>query len=172
MAVKCKAKRPRDGQPCQAYAIHGATVCVAHGGRAPAVKRKAQERLAEAEFVKQQQRRYGGPTRRDVSPSEAVLTELSWSSVHVEWLREKVAAEDGARHVDEYGKERDRLTRIAEVAARMGIEERQVALAEAMGAELLMLRERAVAQLPAAWQSKARRAFQREIEALGSGDAS
>lgn len=43
----CTAHRS-DGQPCRAYAIHGGTVCVAHGGAAPQVKRAAAERLAEA----------------------------------------------------------------------------------------------------------------------------
>jgi hypothetical protein len=118
--------------------------------------------------VKQQQRRYGGPTRRDVSPSEAVLTELSWSSTHVEWLRSQIAEERGARFIEPYGKERDRLVRIAATASQMGVQERQIALAEAMGAELIMLVARAVAQLPAAWQPQARRVLQKEIAALGS----
>jgi hypothetical protein len=46
-------------------------------------------RVALAKFERQQQRRYRGPTRREISQSEAVLRELSWSSVHVGWLREK-----------------------------------------------------------------------------------
>ena len=43
----CTAKRS-DGQPCRAPARHGATVCNAHGGRAPQVIHKAQSRVFEA----------------------------------------------------------------------------------------------------------------------------
>lgn len=42
----CNATR-RDGTPCRRPPIQGATVCRAHGGAAPQVKRKAQERLLE-----------------------------------------------------------------------------------------------------------------------------
>ena len=41
----CKAHSSRTGQPCRQVAILGGNVCVAHGGRAPQVKRKAEERL-------------------------------------------------------------------------------------------------------------------------------
>lgn len=34
--------------PCDAWAVRGGTVCVAHGGAAPQVRQKARERLAEA----------------------------------------------------------------------------------------------------------------------------
>ena len=42
--VKCSA-RTRTGNPCSRSPIKGGTVCASHGGRAPQVKRKAQERL-------------------------------------------------------------------------------------------------------------------------------
>lgn len=44
---KCKARSSRTGKPCQHAPINGGMVCVAHGGRAPQVKRKAAERLAD-----------------------------------------------------------------------------------------------------------------------------
>jgi hypothetical protein len=43
---RCKAKK-QSGDPCGAWAIKGATVCHAHGGSAPQVRRKARERLLE-----------------------------------------------------------------------------------------------------------------------------
>lgn len=45
----CKAHRASDGEPCGAFAIRGGNVCAVHGGRAPQVRRKAQQRL---EFAK------------------------------------------------------------------------------------------------------------------------
>lgn len=44
---KCTAKSSRTGRPCQHAPIKGGTVCLTHGGRAPQVKRKAAERLAD-----------------------------------------------------------------------------------------------------------------------------
>jgi hypothetical protein len=40
----CSANRA-DGNPCNGPARHGATVCNVHGGKAPQVIRKAQERI-------------------------------------------------------------------------------------------------------------------------------
>lgn len=42
---RCTAHSARTGLPCKAYAIKGATVCRTHGGSAPQVKAKAEERL-------------------------------------------------------------------------------------------------------------------------------
>lgn len=44
---KCTANRT-NGTPCERWAIAGGTVCPAHGGRAPQVKRKARQRIEEA----------------------------------------------------------------------------------------------------------------------------
>jgi hypothetical protein len=42
---RCKAHSSRTGAPCKLPAIKGGTVCQVHGGRAPQVKAKAEERL-------------------------------------------------------------------------------------------------------------------------------
>ena len=42
--ARCRA-HTQAGEPCRAWAIVGGTVCSKHGGSAPQVKRKAQERL-------------------------------------------------------------------------------------------------------------------------------
>lgn len=47
-ARRCRAHR-KDGQPCRCFAINGGYVCRIHGGAARQVKRKARERLLEAE---------------------------------------------------------------------------------------------------------------------------
>ena len=43
----CKAKSSRTGLPCKLHPITGGMVCQVHGGRAPQVKRKAAERIAD-----------------------------------------------------------------------------------------------------------------------------
>lgn len=42
---KCKAHRS-NGEPCNKWAIQGGAVCNTHGGSAPQVKMKAEERIA------------------------------------------------------------------------------------------------------------------------------
>ena len=54
----------------------------------------------------------------------------------------------------------------------MGIAERQIELAEAMGATPTLLISRVCAQLPAGVQHVARAAFQRELKALSADDVS
>lgn len=137
--------------------MQGATVCVTHGGAAPQVKRAAGKRLAVAEWAKS----FGAPAE-DADPSQTVLDEIRWSAGHVAWLRERVQDTDpealvwsvesevdrgsgplpgvdittsakANMWVQLYGQERDRLTRMCEVAHRMGIAARQVELAERVG---------------------------------------
>jgi hypothetical protein len=45
--VKCAAHSSRTGEPCQKWPIAGSNVCSTHGGSAPQVKRRAEERLRE-----------------------------------------------------------------------------------------------------------------------------
>ena len=44
---RCTAHSSRSGQPCRRWAINGGTVCATHGGRAPQVIAKAEQRLRE-----------------------------------------------------------------------------------------------------------------------------
>ena len=45
--ILCKTPR-RNGEKCRNYAVHGAEVCIKHGGNLPNVKAKARRVLAEA----------------------------------------------------------------------------------------------------------------------------
>lgn len=49
---KCTGTSKRTGGPCGNYPIHGHTVCVAHGGRAPQVKAKAARNIVEGQALK------------------------------------------------------------------------------------------------------------------------
>src|SRR4051794_22299579 len=48
--ARCVARK-RDGTPCRGRPLDGANVCRMHGGAAPQVRRKAQERLALASDI-------------------------------------------------------------------------------------------------------------------------
>jgi hypothetical protein len=47
---KCAAHSSRTGDPCRKWPISGSNVCSTHGGSAPQVKRRAEERLRELQF--------------------------------------------------------------------------------------------------------------------------
>lgn len=46
-AIQCGGRSSQTGRPCRRWSIRGGYVCPSHGGRAPQVKAKARERLAE-----------------------------------------------------------------------------------------------------------------------------
>ena len=51
-ALPCSAHRG-DGEPCEAFAIAGGTVCQAHGGTAPQARQAAERRQLEASAQRQ-----------------------------------------------------------------------------------------------------------------------
>jgi len=55
--VRCRAHRTSDGQPCAAWSVRGAYVCVKHGGAAPQVRAKAEYRMVMAGIWNQAERR-------------------------------------------------------------------------------------------------------------------
>jgi hypothetical protein len=90
---KCAAHNNR-GLPCGRPHINGGYVCASHGGRTGIAKRKAAERIAQAEADAAKIRacktlgvRFDG---LNISPTEALLEEVTWTYVHVQWLRTKV----------------------------------------------------------------------------------
>jgi hypothetical protein len=159
---RCSAQRSKGRGQCGAYAIHGATVCRAHGGRAPQVKRKAAERLALAEF----ERKYGGgEPDATADPAGVMLREIGWSSTHVAWLRSKLQ-EEGAQWADRYDRERQTLLKLAATAHQMGIAEREVRLAEELGATLVMLVNRIAGDLHVKYRATLRRSFGHHLAEL------
>jgi len=48
-AVRCTAHRS-DGEPCRAWAVRDAVICIAHGAGAPQVRRAARRKLAIANW--------------------------------------------------------------------------------------------------------------------------
>ena len=90
---KCAGHNNR-GLPCGRFKMRGMRVCYTHGGSTGIAKRKAAERIAQAEADAAKIRacktlgvRFDG---LNISPTEALLEEVTWTYVHVQWLRSKV----------------------------------------------------------------------------------
>lgn len=77
----CKAHR-NDGTPCRSYPVHGARVCRLHGGAAPQVKAKAEERAFSNKLERVMRFSIGDPTprHRGMSPEEHMLETLAQAS--------------------------------------------------------------------------------------------
>lgn len=91
MAVRCHARSARTGKPCRAWAVRGATVCAAHGGRAPQVRAAAARRLALGEATAALAK-LGRPI--DVDPAEAMLEMVAEASGNVAVYRALVQSLD------------------------------------------------------------------------------
>lgn len=141
---RCTARTKRGR--CKAWPVHGATVCVAHGGAAPQVKAAAQRRLAE-QAAQKAAKTYGLPV--EIPADQALLDELHRTVGHVMWLGALIGdmGTDGLTQwgesgrqvsvwVDLYQRERAHLARVAKDTLGASIAERHVKLAEDQGALL------------------------------------
>jgi hypothetical protein len=136
-------------------AVTGASVCRMHGGAAPQVRAAGQRREATAEFL----RTFGDVDGPQEDPAVVVSRLIRQASGHVAWLLERVQETEAealvwglTSQVDKgatefpgvdstysaavngwvrlYGEERDRLLKMCDLAARMGVQERLVRLSE------------------------------------------
>lgn len=141
-AVKCGGHRT-DGSPCNAYAVNGGKVCSAHGGRAPQVKAKAAERVAEEQIRRE-------IAKLDVAPVDDYLGQIALiAGQAIAWkdaLAEKVNDLTSLRYKGDASGEQlraevalweralDRCERFLSAMARMNIEERMTRVTEKQAA--------------------------------------
>ena len=85
----CGAKK-KNGQPCGASPIRGATRCVNHGGATPVAKRAAKTRVTQAKASAVLRNLGYDPEASDVDPSEALLRLVSDKAREVAWWRGRV----------------------------------------------------------------------------------
>ena len=134
---KCSSRRT-DGQPCGNWPIKGATVCGAHGGKAPQVRAKARERLLEQQASTEL-------ARLDVPPVDDPLSELAKITGQVIAFKDQIAAKvnklTSIRYSTESGEQLraevgllerafDRCEKFLTAMARLNIDERLAAISE------------------------------------------
>ncbi len=160
---RCTATAKGSGERCKRRPIPGGTVCVKHGGGAPAVRAAAEQRLLERHALVAAES-FGLP--REVDPHTALLEELHRTAGAVQWLGAIVAdlendaivwgkvkethgtqlekgTDNGTTKAAQvnvfvrlWQEERDRLAKVAKTCVDVGIEERRVRLAESTGQQL------------------------------------
>lgn len=153
---RCTATNRESGERCRRKHAKGGKVCASHGGNAKQVRGKAEQRTA-VERVKKLVATYGLPI--EITPEQAILEEVHRTAGHVAWLEQQVHAltegelvwgitrvkeggedrgvtEEATPHafLKLYQAERSHLAKVCADAIRVGIEERQVKLAEQQGA--------------------------------------
>jgi hypothetical protein len=83
-AIRCTAKSSRTGEPCRAWAVRGARVCSAHGGRAPQVAAAAKRRLLEQDVMAEL-------AKLDLEPLGDPLTQLALLAAQAAWWKDAMA---------------------------------------------------------------------------------
>lgn len=125
-SVQCSATSSRTGQRCKRRVI-GATVCLAHGGSAPQVKRKRLERIALAEAAAMSPRRH---------PGEVLLDALHVADTRARQLAQEV---DDPRAGERLVEQLERAARLAESALRLDAEHRGQDVVEREGERIFEL---------------------------------
>lgn len=200
---RCTARTTR-GTRCGKPALKGQRVCNFHGGNAPQARAAAARKIAAMEAEREAERavvKFG--LKRDVSPSQALLDELQWTAGNVEYFRAKAQEVGDDRLVmgvtkvvddamrgrvqtlearpsvwyDLWMREREHLVKVAAAAARAGVEQRRIELAESTGllvsdvvrrildAFLTALLERGI-DVRDWWDDEARQIVPREFRAI------
>lgn len=145
---QCRARSKRSGERCRRAAIRGGAVCSFHGGRAPAVVARADQRLAVAEATEVVNA--AASVRRSMTMSQVYTELLRTAATAVLWrdaLEEKVEALNGQwRYTSDLMTEQLRsevklferamgqAAKVLELVARLDIESRASRLDEAQGA--------------------------------------
>lgn len=156
---KCKARSSRTGEPCAAWAVLGAVVCVAHGGRAPQVRAEADRRIALAEAMSRSERRSAVEILADTLHAADML------------MRRAIAETAGTMTPEQLASVVEHLER-AETFARsvltLKLDDRRTAIAERQGAVMYGVFSRVLAGLGLSEEQQALvpGLLEREIRAL------
>jgi hypothetical protein len=141
-AVRCSARKARTGESCGNFAMVWQTVCRMHCGAAPQNRAAAKRRIAQAKA-------FDVLARADVKPLGSPVEELLRVGAEVVGLKDilagevarlkRVASRDKFGHeqtratLEAFERSLDRSHKVLADIARLGLEERLTALAEAEG---------------------------------------
>ena len=177
-AERCTGTCKESGERCRkSRGPLGTPVCYRHGGKAKQVRnaaRKRTERMEAQRIVDT----YGLPV--ETTPEQAILDEVHRTAGHIAWLAQRIrdltaddliwgktkvktggddrgTTEEAGVHVwvKLYQTERAHLAKVSAEAIRVGIEERQVKLAEQQGSLLVDLIKGILADLKLSPEQKA-----------------
>ena len=174
--------RKKNGELCRAIAGQktdhlGSGNCAYHGGATPNGKKHALKLETQARMVAM-----SVPLEAaDAQPHKVLLTELSYSAGHCQWLREEIGALDPETIGDERSKtllsrldsERDRLTRIAQGAASAGVDEAMIQIHQAQAMTMVRAITQAAedAGIPRDYVKALGPALRRQLALLAGDDA-
>lgn len=147
---QCTAIAKGSQRRCQRRAVPGGTVCAMHGGNAPQVRRKAEQRLEQAAMARQVSV-WGG--RTDISPPEALLELVQTKAAEVAYWQYRTNQLDPTvllgkqphSSVQMLHKAQDQLAAYASAAVKAGLDEALVRLHTLQGGLLLQALRQAVA---------------------------
>lgn len=155
---RCTATSTGSGNRCRLFAIRGGTVCWKHGGRAPQVRRKAQERLAMAEAeqsIRAELQRLGDVEPTTIDPVQTLLERVAIGSAMCRILEREIGKLEQLHGPDHLGDAvpdvrvrllrdwSDQVARHCKLLIDARVDERRIRLAEGMG-ETLALTIRAI----------------------------
>lgn len=171
MNPRCKAKGKRSGEQCTNKAMNGQEVCRMHGGSAPQARRKAAERIAQAELLAQAK---ADPALADMSPPEMLLAAAQDTARVVTMLRATGAGSTPEpATLDLFGQWLDRLTKAASVVVSSKADELAIAREQRVAsgqarqlAEVMSLTMNALALTPAQ-QARVPAALESALASLG-----
>lgn len=138
-AVRCSARSSQSGEACRAYAVVGATVCVAHGGRAPQVRAAARRRVTERRALETLARQGKQPIASIPEELHATAAEIvnfkDFLRDHLGHLRtiarvDKIGREELRASIQAYERALDRTVQRLTDIARLRIDERLAAMAD------------------------------------------
>lgn len=157
---KC-GRTTREGVPCKRWASVGAEVCTTHGGRAPQVRAKAEERVTLAEALKDTRQRHPW----EVLEHTAHIADVLMQQVLVE-LEGKGTVSPSL--IDRLVQALERANRLAKTTLDAGVDQRRVRLAEAQAGQMHAVFTRVLAGLGLTQEQKALvpMLLKREIEGV------
>ena len=136
---RCTAVSSRTGEPCRRWAIVGGSVCAVHGGTAPTVRAKAQERALEVQLNGELQRRGWEPVTdpvawyMDVAGEVQAFLEVCREAVgdlHSIGYTDRIGTENVRAALTLYERALDRAQRTADQMLARGIEAKAARLAD------------------------------------------